>query len=315
MKFDLGDIKEVPLRNFFPKEDLNFTPWLAENITLLGETIGLELTDSITEFPIGNYRLDILAEESGTNRTIVIENQFGTTDHSHLGQLITYMAGADADVVIWLAEEFNNEHITAVNHLNQISNDDISFFCIKPRLIKIGDSKPAIEFLVKAKPDEWEKTIKSEQQITDRESKYKKFWTDFVSEMKQSNPKFKHGRIPKGSAYMFSAGIPGVTYAWRFSRNKEYNLTLWIDTGDKSRNNNIFDMIYQEKNKIDNEIGIKLKYSKKENARLNDINLTCDITADVVEINDKDRNELIKWSIKYMPKFKGALDPILKKCV
>ena len=102
----LGDIKEVPLRNHFPKEDMDFTPWLADNINLLGETIGMDLMDSKTEVPIGTYRLDILTEESNSNRKIAIENQFGSTDHSHLGQLITYMAGADADVVIWIAEDF-----------------------------------------------------------------------------------------------------------------------------------------------------------------------------------------------------------------
>lgn len=39
-EIDLDEIVEISLRNYFPREDLDFTPWLAENINLLGETIG-----------------------------------------------------------------------------------------------------------------------------------------------------------------------------------------------------------------------------------------------------------------------------------
>ncbi len=153
---------------------------MAQNIRLLGETIGIDIIASETESPIGNYRLDILAEESGTDRKIAIENQFGTTNHSHLGQLITYMAGSNADVVIWIAEDFRDEHITAINHLNQISSSETNFFGIKPRLIKIGDSKPALEFVIKAEPDTWEKDVIGQFQLSKRELEYQKFWKRLI---------------------------------------------------------------------------------------------------------------------------------------
>ena len=161
-EINLGDIEELPLNQLFKLEDRDFTPWLQKNIEVLGNVIGMDIGDAETEVSIGNYRLDILAYESGTERKIAVENQYGTTNHTHLGQLITYMAGINAEVVVWIAENFNTEHITAINHLNQISVENVAFFCIKPRLIKIGDSTPAIEFLVVAKPDEWEKQVRRE---------------------------------------------------------------------------------------------------------------------------------------------------------
>lgn len=171
-KFEFVEIKEIPLNKMFSGEGKDFTPWLTENIELLGNVIGIDLIDAIREVKIGDFSLDIQATESDTGRIVAIENQYQTTDHRHLGQLITYMAGIDAEVVVWIAEEFRNEHISAINYLNHISDKNISFFCIRPRIITIGESDPSLEFVIIAKPDDWDKKVKNDresQTILDKE--------------------------------------------------------------------------------------------------------------------------------------------------
>lgn len=163
-KIEFAEINEIPLRRFFPGEGTDFTPWLIENIEYLGNAIGIDIIDAEREVKIGDFSLDIQAFESGTERVIAIENQFDKTDHRHLGQLMTYMAGIKANIIVWIAEEFRYEHISAINHLNQISDKNVEFFCIRPRLIKIANSPPSIEFLVIAKPDEWVKDKKPSTQ-------------------------------------------------------------------------------------------------------------------------------------------------------
>ena len=62
----------------------DFTPWLAENIDVLSDALGMVLTVTGTEVPVGEFRLDIRAED-GDGHVVVIENQLERTDHSHLG--------------------------------------------------------------------------------------------------------------------------------------------------------------------------------------------------------------------------------------
>ena len=101
----LATIDKVDLRRVWPKEATDFTPWLEENISVLGAALGMDLEVQAREAPVGAYLLDLLASD-GRGRTVVIENQLGSTDHSHLGQLLTYMAGFDANVIVWIAKKF-----------------------------------------------------------------------------------------------------------------------------------------------------------------------------------------------------------------
>lgn len=92
----LGKIeKEDDLRKVWPNEAYDFTPWLSEeeNLSLLGDTLGLSLNLIETESPVGAYSLDILAEISDSGEKVIIENQLEATNHDHLGKIITYASG------------------------------------------------------------------------------------------------------------------------------------------------------------------------------------------------------------------------------
>ena len=125
----LGKIDRIPVRDVWRHEALDFTKWLAqeENLTLLGDacSIDLELVDM--ESAVGSFAVDIFAKESGSDRRVVIENQLEYTNHDHLGKIITYATGKNAEVVIWVVARARDEHRKAIEWLNEHTDDECSF--------------------------------------------------------------------------------------------------------------------------------------------------------------------------------------------
>lgn len=159
----MGKLEEISdLRTVWPHEALDFTPWLSqdENITLLGDAVGLDITVEETESAVGDFNVDIFASETGTDRKIIIENQLEDTDHDHLGKLITYASGKSADVIIWIVKRARDEHKAAIEWLNNHTDDKIGFFLCEIKLYRIGSSAPAVKFEVVEKPNGWAKEIK-----------------------------------------------------------------------------------------------------------------------------------------------------------
>jgi len=183
----LGMLERVTIKDVWKDEAREFTPWLArdENMALLSEAVGFELEVKQTEFPIGEFRLDILARISGTDESVVIENQFGKTDHPHLGQLLTYAAGVGqggtgASVVIWVAEHFAEPHRSTLDWLNKISQQGIRFFGIEIELWRIGQSLPAPKFNLISKPNPWQKAVTTKSMdLSSTDELYLEFWEKF----------------------------------------------------------------------------------------------------------------------------------------
>lgn len=149
----------MPLRTVWSNEASSFTPWLArdENLKFLGDSIGMELVLEAQEQPVGPFRADILCKEATSGNWVLIENQIERTDHTHLGQLITYAAGLHAVTIVWVASLFTDEHRAALDWLNEVTPTGISFFGLEVELWRIGDSAPAPKFNLVSKPNAWTK--------------------------------------------------------------------------------------------------------------------------------------------------------------
>ena len=155
---DLGRVERVNPRDIWPHEADNFTPWLVKHLDVLREELGLNLVETETEVEVGNFRLDIKAkvyDNGGGEETAVIENQLAWSDHDHLGKLLTYAAGEEAQYVVWIAQYLTPEHRTALDWLNRLAPTKVWFFGVEVRVIKIGDSDPAPDMRVVAAPSNW----------------------------------------------------------------------------------------------------------------------------------------------------------------
>ena len=158
----LGTLKEITdLRQIWPHEAHDFTPWLAKNIKVLGEAIGVDILIEETESSVGDFNVDIFATDADTNRRIIIENQLEDTDHDHLGKLITYASGKNADLVIWLVRKARPEHSAAIEWLNNHTDEGVGFILCEIKLYQIGDSVAAPKFEIIEQPNNWVKTMKA----------------------------------------------------------------------------------------------------------------------------------------------------------
>ncbi len=164
MTFDpqrLGSLTPVDLRTIWPDEARDFTPWLAAHLDRLGDALdvgGLTLVEQ--EMSVGAFSLDILAE-SGTGARIAIENQLASSDHTHLGQCLTYAAGIGASAVVWITPQLREEHRAALDWLNEHTDASVHFFGVEVSAVRIGDSNPAPVFTVVCRPNDWQATAKA----------------------------------------------------------------------------------------------------------------------------------------------------------
>ena len=226
----LGRLRRIDLRDIWASEPGDFTPWLAnaENLELLSDTIGIDLELEAIEKNVGPFRADILCKDTASGSWVLVENQLESTDHRHLGQLLTYAAGLEAVTIVWLAATFTEEHRATLDWLNQITDDRFSFFGLEIELWQIGESLAAPKFNVVSKPNEWSKSVLGATQrispddLTDTKQKQLDYWLAFKGLLEKRKGPIQPGRSPRPQHWMhFSIGRAGFLLGATVDTRKE----------------------------------------------------------------------------------------------
>lgn len=257
---NFGTLKEITdLRSIWPHEALNFTPWVAENVDLLADAVGLDITVDETESSVGDFNVDIYASETGTDRKIIIENQLEDTDHDHLGKLITYASGKGADVVIWVVKHAREEHKAAVEWLNNHTDDKIGFFLCEIKLFQIGDSQIAPAFTVVERPNDWTKEIRKTASANSTQQQRLEYWQAF-NDYAFSDANFSrifNKRKPTTDHWMdFSIGSSACHIAVSQKR-KAVDVELYIND-DKE----LFKSLFAHKDEIEKNMEMELEWKE-----------------------------------------------------
>ena len=259
---NLGTLKEITdLRSIWPHEALNFTPWVAENVDLLADAVGLDITVDETESSVGDFNVDIYASETGTDRKIIIENQLEDTDHDHLGKLITYASGKGAVVVIWVVKHAREEHKAAVEWLNNHTDDKIGFFLCEIKLFQIGDSQIAPAFTVVERPNDWTKEIRKTASANSTQQQRLEYWQAF-NDYAFSDANFSrifNKRKPTTDHWMdFSIGSSACHIAVsQIQKRKAVDVELYIND-DKE----LFKSLFAHKDEIEKNMEMELEWKE-----------------------------------------------------
>lgn len=310
MTVQLGNLKSLKLKAVWNHEEHDFTPWLADedNLSMLSEALGMELQLERIEVPVGPYYADILAKDA-SGEYVVIENQFGKTNHDHLGKLLTYGATLGASSVVWIAEKFTEEHKKAVDWLNERTIDTLSVYAVQLEVLQINDSLPAIRFNVIGQPNQVIRAVsvvKASGSLTDAQQMQFEFWTEFreillkkkiVPSAQTPRPQYWFD-VPVGKSNVFISNILDTS-------NERIGVRLYI--GNRVVDS-ILPVLMNSKMEIESEIGQELVWNPTPNKRDKIIGLFRKVDLSNRELWP----EYCEWLAENVSKFKKSFSPRVK---
>jgi hypothetical protein len=288
----LGKLKKIDLRNAWKHEALDFTNWLAqdENLSILSDEIGIGIKLVQTEAKVGNFNVDILAEEENSGRKIIIENQLESTNHDHLGKIITYASGHDAEIILWIVKEVREEHRQAIDWLNDHTDEKVNIFAIKLELWQIDDSNFAPKFQVISRPNDWAKAIKKstgQSELTDTKIMQLEFWNKFKEYSEEKGTKLRFRKAYPQHWFDISVGSSDAHIS--LTINTQNNLLaceLYI-----SDSKELFQSLIQNKEKIETDLGVELEWMGLEGKKASRIKLSKEGDLN----NQENWNEYFEW--------------------
>lgn len=269
---DLGRLEKIDLRDIWKTEAQDFTPWLSEeaNMAVLSDTLGLDLEVEAQERNVGPFRADILCKDLGDNSWVLVENQLERTDHTHLGQLLTYASGLTAVTIVWIASRFTDEHRAALDWLNDITDDKFQFFGLEVELWRIGNSPAAPKFNIVSKPNQWSRAVGKASKriesgsISDHKQLQLEYWTALNTHL--DNHAYLRLRKPYPQHWHnFSVGRSGFLLGALIHSREEYiAVELYIDGEDAKAH---FHLLKDEREQIEEDIQQKLEWRELPSKR------------------------------------------------
>lgn len=308
---NLGRLEPVDLRKVWTSEAGDFTPWLAKdgNLALLGDTIGLELELEAQEKNVGPFRADILCKDTASNNWVLVENQLERTDHTHLGQLLTYAAGLKAVTIVWIADRFTDEHRAALDWLNEITDDRFNFFGLEVELWRIGESPVAPKFNCACKPNEWTKAPPTPPgELTETKLLQQDYWRTLRNLLIERNSVVKPQKPLPQHWTNFAIGR---SHFWMHaSVNTQKNcIEVGLNCGGPDAKP-YFYLLEQEKEVIEDETGESLDWEEMPNKKQSRIALRR-LQTDSSNRNNWDAQH--NWLIEKLEAFHKAFSPRIKE--
>jgi len=295
-KLELGNIQIKSAKDIWKNEEKDFTPWLAENIEHLSKLIGIPIAVEQTEKRVGAYELDIFGRVEGGDAVVIVENQLDATDHKHLGQLITYATGLEAAIIIWIAPEIGEDHRSAIEWLNRNINEKISFFLIRPEVIQVDNSKPAVRFQLEAAPSGFERRLREsvEDENTPRFEFRRKFWEDLLAYLASNVHSWAQGRrTTKDSWISSSIGRSGVGVNVCMAQGSRIRVEIYCSNDSDKQ---IFETLFARQAEIEKRLdGENVSWERLDDSRASRVAVYRNYDKEQAASDTPHRKELFSW--------------------
>ncbi len=317
MAEQLRKLVRVDPRDVWANEATDFTPWLRDNIGYLAEAVGIDIDLVESEVAVGDFSVDLVGEEPGQSRPIIIENQLEKTNHTHLGQLLTYAAGKDGGVIIWVSPEIRPEHRNALEWLNDSTRGNLDFFGVELEVLQIEGSDlkaPNFKVVVTPKTKSAKTAYPPSQPLTtgapgEKGRLYQAFFQALVDKLKEREPGVTGRKTIGFHSWMgLASGRSGFTFAIVFASGGRFRVEVYIDTGNQVINKRAFDLLEAYKEEIENQVGTELDWDRLDNRRASRISWYYGPPATIMDSGEK-LEELKDWTVESFFKFRGIMSP------
>lgn len=302
-KLNLNEIRKV-----WPNEQKDFSRWVANNIDVLNENLSLQIEIVAAEDPVHSFRADLVGTDNALQVPVVIENQFGKSNHDHLGKLITYSADKEAGEMIWICNEMQTAHKLALEWLNKITPKEMTFYGVELEMFKIDTSSPAPYFRIVAGPPP-EKRPPISLDISPRNKKYQEFFNRLRGKLLELQPNFTRAKALPQNWWNVGIGRSGFWSSCNFTSDNKFRVEIYIDTGKKENNNAAFTDLKDNKTFIEDKIGTELIWEPLPEKR------ACRIYKEMegtIDDNSEQQEYMINWSAPLIIKFREVFAPLIK---
>ena len=309
---DLGKLHVMTPRDVFPTEPAHFSTWVAENLGRLGEALGLELELLKLEAEVGPFSLDILARVADTQDFVIIENQIEATDHRHLGQILTYASGYDAKHIVWISPKFQEEHRAALDWLNVNTVATRNFFGIQLEVLRIDDSKPAVNFRAVVLPNQWQKTAAQFARGTETAADQEQLNAVYAAlyELAKRSGEFTRLKSPPRRYTVYDlefAHQSAISYAIEFSRNT-VRAAVVLRHGDPNVNVRLFNLLKEREQSIQSGVHGEITWDFRAERKIQALRINREIDRPNLA---NEIETVAKWVAERLIELHRVLDPDL----
>lgn len=307
---DLGSLDRMDPREIWRSEPQHFTPWLLANAQRLGSALGIDVELSNSEHAVGPFSLDLIGRDLTHDVPLIVENQLAESDHTHLGQLLTYAAGTSAATIVWITIGFRDQHRQALSWLNEQTGDTVRFFGVEIEVVRIGSSLPAPLFNVVALPSDWQQQVRAQAnaaKVGGRAALYHDFWTRYLERLRTEHPNWTKASTPHTANWIsMPSPIRGTGISVSFAAGAKLRHELYIDANDAGFNEHIYQSLAAQKDMLETAYGRQLSWEPLPGRRASRI---AEYTAG--DVADQDQyNSYIDWFFDAGTRLRRALEAV-----
>lgn len=301
----IGKRRRVDIKNIW-KREVDFSNWLAsqDGLDLIEQDLGIRIVDARREARMGDFPCDIVGHlAQDEDHVIVVENQYGKTNHDHLGKLLTYASVHKAMTGIWIAEHASDDHRQVIDWLNQNTPPTVALYLAELTAHQIGESAAAPQLDIVCQPNMTVKITHADQSDAEKARRAWRiqYWEDIQAEVRKARPPFNLQKPGPDHWSSISIGRSGFNMNMLLTPQKQtIGVEIYIDPQGWAKQ--AFFDLFAQKEQVEQDLGFALNWREIPEKRCSRVLLEVPIDPK----SDSNRKAVCEWFADMTPKMYRA---------